>query len=210
MSDGIDAYGLPVWPAAERNKEPIRLELSRLFPQGGRLLEIASGTGQHAEHFARSQNSFSIVPSDCDEGHLSSLRRRAELSQLPNLASPVELNVIAPPASLVREYDLVYCANMVHIAPLECSEGLFEVASRCLLPLGALVTYGPYSFDGDFGAESNRAFDASLRSRDPRWGIRDVSELKRMASARGFALTEVVTMPANNHLLVWRLGGEAN
>jgi hypothetical protein len=120
---------------------------------------------------------------------------------LPNLAAPIELDVTAerwPVATAAA----ITCINMVHISPWEASLGLFAGAARTLSVGGLLYLYGPYKFGGKFTAPSNEAFDASLRSRDPRWGVRDVKDLE--AAAVGFALREVVAMPANNHSLVFR------
>ena len=204
MPDDVDAHGLPLWPSAERNKEPIADVLRRVLPAQGRLLEIASGSGQHAVHFASALPGYSIQPSDCDPENLAILRRRIALLNDPRVLPPLELDVTREPPEL--DVTVVYCANMVHIAPWAASVGLFRVAARVLDPSGALVTYGPYSFHGEHTAESNARFDESLKARNSEWGVRDVDELLAIARDRGFELSESCPMPANNQLLVWRRG----
>jgi SAM-dependent methyltransferase len=204
MAEPLDGLGLPSWPAAERNKQPIVEVLQRLLPSaGGTLLEVASGTGQHAAHFARHLAAWTVQPSDCDPEHLAVLERRAVLEGLPNLRAPVVLDVTqdtVPPLLT----DAIYCANMLHIAPWNASLGLFRVAAALLRSGQPLVTYGPYNFAGTFTSESNRQFDASLRERNADWGVRDVDELSPVAEAAGFSLEQTIAMPANNFILSWR------
>jgi len=202
MPDDVDAHGLPLWPSAERNKEPIADVLRRVLPAQGRLLEIASGSGQHAVHFASALPGYSIQPSDCDPENLAILRRRIALLNDPRVLPPLELDVTREPPEL--DVTVVYCANMVHIAPWAASVGLFRVAARVLDPSGALVTYGPYSFHGEHTAESNARFDRSLQDRNPEWGVRDVDALAAVAGEHGFVLGETHAMPANNFVLVWQ------
>jgi hypothetical protein len=201
-SDNLDEHGLPVWPAAERNKQPILDVLRRVLPSQGSLLEVASGTGQHAAHFAAGLDGWTIQPSDSDAEHLETLRRRVEVERNARLLQPLELDVTqtAPPVSPTA----IYCANMVHIAPWSACLGLFALAGRLLPSDGLLLTYGPYSLHGVHTAVSNERFDESLKARNPEWGVRDVDELSAVAGEHGFALTETCQMPANNLLLVWR------
>ncbi len=188
-------------PAALRNREPIREVLARHLPETGTVLTIAEGSGEHAVHFARSFPALTWQPSDVDPEALASIAAWCEDSALPNLARPIELDVTAPRWPVERA-DAITCINMVHISPWEATLGLFAGAARTLSAGAPLYLYGPYRFDGRFTAPSNEAFDASLRARDPRWGVRDVRDLATAAS--GFALREVVDMPANNHSLVFR------
>jgi len=201
-SELTDEHGLPVWPAPERNKQPIADVLKTVLPARGLLLEIASATGQHALHFAAELPGWTIQPTDCDPEHLATLRRRVALAKQPRVLAPLALDVTAPPPAC--EPTAIYCANMLHIAPWSACHGLFEVAARLLPPEGALVTYGPYAVHGRHTAESNERFDASLRERNPEWGVRDVDAVAEVARARGFALEATHAMPANNLLLVWR------
>jgi hypothetical protein len=201
-SDPLDEHGLPSWPAAERNKQPILDVLVRVLPERGLLLEVASGTGQHALHFARWLSGWTVQPSDCDPEHLSTLRRRAALLADGRLLPPVELDVTATPPAVSPT--AIYCANMVHIAPWSACLGLFSVADRLLPDDGLLLTYGPYSIHGVHTAESNARFDQSLRERNPEWGVRDLDALIEVAREHHLELWETHEMPANNLMLVWR------
>jgi SAM-dependent methyltransferase len=189
-------------PASARNREPIREVLARVLPERGLVLEIASGSGEHAVHLARAFPQLEWQPSDTDPVALASISAWRAEAGLANLREPIALDVTAPwPISAA---DAILCINMIHIAPWETTLALFDGAARTLPPGGLLYTYGPYRFDGAFTAPSNAAFDASLRSRDPRWGVRDLAELRAEATARGLELETVIEMPANNHSLIFR------
>jgi len=190
-------------PATARNREPIREVLARELPARGTVLEIASGSGEHAIYFARAFPQLAWQPSDTSGSALASIAAwRAEV-QLDNLRGPVALDVTAASWPIAHA-DAIVCINMLHISPWEAALGLFAGAAR-VLPAGALLyLYGPYRFGGVFTAESNAAFDRSLRSRDPRWGVRDVDELEAAARPHGLVLRDTVAMPANNHSLVFR------
>jgi hypothetical protein len=190
-------------PASVRNREPILAALRPRLPARGLVLELASGTGEHAVHFAAALPDLSWQPTDLDEGALASIAAWRAETQLPNLRAPLALDALRWPWPVERA-DAMFCANMVHISPWEVSVALFAGAARVLPAGGPLCTYGPYRFDGAFTAPSNQAFDESLRQRDARWGVRDVAELTRVAAEHGLALEETVEMPANNHLLVFR------
>jgi hypothetical protein len=200
--DPRDEHGLPLWPAAERNKQPILEVLIRVLPERGRLLEVASGTGQHALHFALGLPGWTVQPSDCFPENLETLRRRVTLLGNERLLPPVELDVTADPP--VLEVTAIYCANMVHIAPWSACLGLFRLADRLLPEDGLLLTYGPYSIHGVHTAESNARFDESLRERNPEWGVRDLDAMADVARHHCLHLAETCQMPANNLLLVWR------
>jgi hypothetical protein len=190
-------------PAAERNREPLLAELRRLLPAQGRALEIASGTGQHAAHFAAGLPGWQWQPTDPEPSALASIAAWCE--GLPNVPPPLRLDVTAPDwASVPSGVDAIFCANMIHIAPWAACAGLMQGAARHLGPQGLLLTYGPYLVDGEPAAPSNLAFDADLRARNPAWGLRRLAEVEREAAAAGLALHERVAMPANNLLLVWR------
>jgi SAM-dependent methyltransferase len=190
--------------AAERNRGPILEVLRRVLPARGLVLELASGTGQHAAHFAAALPGVSWQPSDLDLAALASIEAWRVEAALPNLRPPVALDVAAARWP-VEAADAVVAINLVHIAPWEVALALLARAAAVLPPGGVLCTYGPYRFDG-VTAPSNEEFDRSLRARDPAWGVRDVSALRREAADRGLRLDEVVAMPANNHALVFRLG----
>jgi hypothetical protein len=197
MSDLVD------WAAPERNKDPILSVLRRVLPARGTVLEVASATGQHVAHFAEALPNLLWQPSDVSDEHLRNLIARREHVGLPNLLPPIRLDVTELPWN-VGPVHAVYNANMVHIAPFAVTLGLFEGASAVLGAGAPLVTYGPYKLDGRHISDSNAAFDESLRSRNPDFGVRDVGELEEVASKRGFFLEERVEMPANNFTLIWR------
>lgn len=188
-------------PAALRNREPIREVLARHLPASGTVLMIAEGSGEHAHHFARSFPALTWQPTDIDPEALASIEAWRVESGLANFAPPVALDVTTDPWP-VAHADAITCINMIHISPWEATLGLFAGAARTLAPGGLLYLYGPYRFGGTFTAPSNEAFDASLRSRDARWGVRDVKDLEKAAT--GFALREIIAMPANNHSLIFR------
>jgi SAM-dependent methyltransferase len=189
-------------PAAERNKEPILKALRRALPRQGTVLEIASGTGQHAAFFAVHLPELIWQPTDRSPEALRSIEAWVDERGLPNLLKPITLDVCA--ASWPIEFaDAVLCINMIHVAPWGTTEALFAGASRLLRAGTPLVTYGPYRVHGLHTAPSNQAFDESLRARDPRWGVRDIDELIELGDRTGFALEERIDMPANNMTIVW-------
>lgn len=202
VDDPLDEHGLPSWPAAERNKQPILEVLKRVLPERGSLLEIASGTGQHAAHFVDGLSGWTVQPSDCAPEHFETLRRRVALVANDRLLAPIALDVTQEPPALSPS--AIYCANMIHIAPWSASVGLFTVGAKLLGPGGLLLTYGPYSLHGEHTAASNARFDESLKARNSEWGVRDVDDLLVISRDRGFELIESCVMPANNLLLVWR------
>lgn len=203
MADPIDARRYA--PATARNRAPILEVLRRVLPAEGVVLELASGTGEHAVHFAAALPGLTWQPSDpSPEARASIAAWRAEAA-LPNLRPPLPLDVVAPwPLDDVAPLAAIVCINMIHIAPWAATEALFAGAARALAPGAPLVTYGPYRFGGAFTADSNAAFDADLRARDPRWGVRDVDDLTALAAGHAIALVETVALPANNHALIWR------
>lgn len=208
MTDGIGEEGLVVWPAAERNKEPILRELARRLPGEGRLLEVASGTGQHAAFFVTHLEGWTIQPTDADPGHLRTIEHRRTLA---GLGASWSARFLEPRALDVTEewpalgpFDAIFCANMIHIAPFEACLGLFRGAATAVRAEAPLFLYGPFRMDGRHHAESNAAFDESLRRKDPRFGVRDLEEVRRVAETFGFSFSELVGMPANNHLVVFR------
>ena len=192
-----------VWAAPERNKQPILEVLRRVLPLRGTLLEIASGTGQHIVYFARELPELAFLPSDVEPANLSSISAFVEEAALPNLRAPRELDVRASDWG-VGQVDAIFNANLIHITPWDCAEGLVRGAARHLLPGGVLVLYGPYRLHGAHTAESNAAFDADLRSRDPRFGVRDAEAVIDLAASVGLEFLERVPMPANNQTLVFR------
>lgn len=189
-------------PAATRNREPIREVLARVLPPSGLVLEIASGTGEHAVHMARAFPGLEWQPTDPAAAARESIAAWRDEVALPNLRAPLALDVTAEPWP-VAQADAIVCCNMVHIAPWEAALALFAGAGRLLAPGALLYLYGPYR-EGGATAPSNEDFDRSLRARDPRWGVRDVTDLRATAAAAGLRLDEVIAMPANNHSLIFR------
>jgi len=192
-------------PATERNREPIREVLARELPATGCVLEIASGTGEHASHFARHFPALLFQPSDPDAASRASIEAWRQHEALPNLAPPLAIDVIH--ASWWRgldPVDAILCINMIHIAPWRAAEGLVEGAAALLRADAPLILYGPYRREGQHTADSNAAFDANLRRRDAAWGVRDLEDVEALAASHGFLQDEVVGMPANNLTLVWR------
>ncbi len=189
-------------PAAERNRQPILDVLRRVLPPSGLVLEVASGTGQHAVFFSEHLSHLLWQPSDASDDALRSISAWVVESLPENLLPPIELDVCSPRWPIASA-DALLCINMIHISPWESTESLFQGA-RALLAAGSpLITYGPYRLHGEHSAPSNAAFDQSLRSRNPRWGVRDIDALIELAGRTGFELRETVPMPANNMTLVW-------
>ncbi|MBL8308548.1 MAG: DUF938 domain-containing protein [Rubrivivax sp.] len=189
-------------PAAERNGPPILAELQRLLPARGLLLEIASGTGQHAAHCSQGLPGWRWLPSDFEAEALPSVR--AWCVGLANVLPPLTLDVLQPQwPGVPAQVDAMFCANMIHIAPWACCAGLMQGAARHLSATGLLVTYGPYLEDGVVTSPGNVAFDADLRARHPGWGLRRREDVEAVAAQAGLVLCERVAMPANNLLLAW-------
>ena len=192
-------------PAAARNRDPILAVLRRVLPARGTVLEIASGTGEHAVHFAAALPDLTWQPTDWDSDALRSIAAHRKSARLRNLLSPIELDASAPVWPLVHA-DAVVAINMIHIAPWAAAEGLVAGARRLLAPGCVLFLYGPFKAGGSHTAPSNAAFDAGLRARNPQWGVRDLDDVARLAGGHGFDLVERVAMPANNLSVVFRWG----
>jgi hypothetical protein len=190
-------------PATLRNRDAILAVLQRIAPQDGVLLEIASGTGEHAAYMASNlPGPLRWQPSDGDADALSSIDAHAAGN--PRILPALLVDVTAGKWPIDRAAAM-FCANMIHIAPWQASEGLFAGAGRVLTSGAPLVLYGPFKRDGAHTAPSNEAFDASLRSRDPSWGVRCLdSEIAPLAKRHGLVLGEIVPMPANNLSVIFR------
>lgn len=188
-------------PATQRNREPILEVLSRTLPTKGLVLEVASGTGEHAAWFAHHLRPLEWQPSDPD----SDMRRSiaAHGSDIPNLAEPIDLDASRRPWPIEQAAAIV-CINMLHIAPWAAAEGLVAGAGEILSPGGVLYLYGPFKQGGAHTAPSNQAFDQSLRSENPDWGVRDLEAVTELAAANDLELVETVAMPANNFSLIYR------
>ena len=189
--------------AAQRNEEVILEQLRQVLPEHGIVLEIASGTGQHALAFSRALSPLRWQPSDPDPMHRASIDAWRDEQGLDNLLAALELDVTSN-SWPVQKVDAVVNINMIHIAPLEVTEALFRGAHRVLTAGGVLFMYGPYQINGEHTAPSNAAFHASLQERDPSWGVRDLADVKAVAFKAGFAFEKSVAMPANNFAVVYR------
>ena len=189
-------------PATERNRDAILAILRNELPSCGLVLEVASGSGEHAVHFAAALPHLDWQPSDPDPAALASIAAWRVEAGLPNLRPPVRLDAAAPWP--VESADAILCINMAHISPWAATLGLLSGAGKVLAPGGLLYLYGPYFRDGVETAPSNLAFDASLRARDPQWGLRRVEDVAAAASVEGLRFERLVEMPANNLSLLFR------
>jgi len=233
MSDERRFYEAPAMgarrsaPAALRNREPIADVLSRWLPDTGLVLEIASGTGEHAVYFAERFPQLTWQPSDVHADALTSIVAWREAARLPNIREPIIIDASSPDWTIERAdtilsikmpsdscdtsktpensgIDVVLNLNMVHISPWSAAIGLLNGAARVLKRGGALILYGPW-LKGDIEtAPTNLVFDRQLRELDPEWGLRRVEDFEAEALARGFALEQVRQMPANNLMLLFR------
>ena len=208
VHNGSVNSALPHSPAADRNKGPILDRLRALLPVGARVLEIASGTGQHAEHFALASRSggwgWQWQPSEATPAGLLPLAER--LAEVPGVRPPVVLDVRQPDwpvAAGGAGWDAIYVANLLHISPWTCTGALMRGAARGLRPGGRLIVYGPFIVEGEPTSPSNQAFDIDLRSRDAAWGLRHLSDVQDEARAAGLGFEALHDMPAHNRLLVF-------
>jgi hypothetical protein len=189
-------------PAAERNKEPLLRVLGSVLPATCRVLEIASGTGQHVCFFAAALPGIRWQPTEPEAASREAIAARIGDARLSNVESPVPLDVLAPEWPLAGPYEAVLCINMIHISPWPATQALCRGAASLLEPRGLLVLYGPYLENGT-AVESNLAFDASLKLRNLEWGLRDLDEVTHVAKAHGFERQQIVRMPANNLTVVF-------
>ena len=197
--------------AFHRNHAPIWAVLERfLAGKSGDVLEAGSGTGQHVVHFARHAPDITWWPSDFNAAHLKSIAAWRAHTGLPNIRAEMRIDLSDPAwcpqmqdGSGPSELLAVFCANVIHIAPWRVAEGLFAGAARYLRSDGRLFLYGPFKRDGKHTAMSNAVFDTSLREQDAEWGVRDITDLEKLAAGVGLALIEALPMPANNMILVF-------
>jgi len=191
------------FPHVARNREPILEVLRRVLPPQGLVLEIASGGGEHAAYFASNLPGVIWQPTDVNSEMFESIGAHRAAASVANLLAPLHLDVTAEQWPVARAEAMV-CCNMIHIAPWAVTEGLIAGAGRTLARDGLLYLYGPYKIDGRHTAPSNEDFDASLRARNPLWGVRDLTEVSSLAKRHGFARAETVPMPANNLSVIFR------
>ncbi|MEE7442249.1 MULTISPECIES: DUF938 domain-containing protein [Methylobacterium] len=189
-------------PAVARNRDAILAVLREILPDSGTVLEIASGSGEHAVHVAAALPGLDWLPSDPEPAARRSIAAHALRAGLANIRPPLALDAAAA-AWPVERVDGIVCINMIHIAPWAATEGLMAGAGRVLSAGGVLFLYGPFREADRPFAESNAAFDASLRARDPAWGVRDLDAVAAEATRHGLSLVRRVAMPANNLSLIF-------
>jgi SAM-dependent methyltransferase len=191
--------------AAERNKQPILDQLRQLLPTQGKVLEIASGTGQHVVHLAAALPDLHWQPTDRAAQDFASILARRKSAGLGNVADPVVLDVLQGPWGVAEDFDAVLCINMIHISPWETTTALFGGAARHLRKGGGLVVlYGPFKEDGRHTAPSNEGFEQWLRAKDPRFAVRNLQDVEAVAGQHGFSRIHLARLPANNLLLAFR------
>ena len=188
---------LPHAPATLRNREPIWKTIEPYLADARHILEIASGTGEHIEYMAPLSPHITWQPSDANQEILWSIDER--LRNLYNVNTAKHIDVCSS-AWHSLSYDILFCANMIHISPWASTEALFAYAK----PNQYLILYGPFMENGVHNAQSNIAFDISLKERNPQWGIRDLRDLRALGTQYGLLLSEIHPMPANNHILIWK------
>lgn len=198
-------------PAAERNKQPIADQLLGLLPVSGKVLEIASGSGQHVEHLAALLPGIQWQPSDPGEAELEAIAVRSQQAGLPNILPARRIDVLASAWPVPADFDAVLCINMIHISPPQTTPALFAGAARHLSPRGPglVVLYGPYREGGIHTAPSNAEFESWLKSRDPRFGVRNLEDVEAIAAEHGFSRHHLARLPANNLLLAFAHSSKA-
>jgi SAM-dependent methyltransferase len=191
----------PYAESCDKNKEPILAVLKEIFAERKRVLEIASGTGQHAVYFGRELPHLIWQPSELAQ-NLAGIQAWLDEARLPNVLSPlaIDVNDARWPVAAV---DAIFNANTVHIISWPEVERLFTHIARVIKPGGYVCLYGPYNYNGNFTSESNARFDAWLKSRDPNSGVRDFEAVNRLAASHGLDLLRDIAMPSNNRILVW-------
>jgi cyclopropane fatty-acyl-phospholipid synthase-like methyltransferase len=194
-------------PATARNRDPILDALRPVLPASGRVLEIASGSGEHVVHFAAALPEATFVPSDPNAEARASIAAWVAETGVGNVVAPMALDAACPPWP-IDHADAIVCINMIHISPWAATEGLFAGASAILSAGAPLCLYGPYRRDGRHTAPSNETFDAWLRGQNPEWGVRDLERVAELASDAGFGQPEIVEMPANNLVVIFRRRGD--
>lgn len=195
---------LPDAPATGRNRDPILDVLQVEFSESRDILEIGSGTGQHAVYFASAMPHLNWQTSDRDENH-AAIATWLDHASLQNVAPPLSLDVLADPI-ITQQYDGVFSANTAHIMSMNAVVAMFSLVGTCLKENGRFCLYGPFNIDNEFTSDSNARFDATLRGQDASMGIRDLAQIDDLAVRNGMRRTALYAMPANNFLVTWQRG----
>ena len=196
-------------PATAKNRDAILEVVETLAPAGAMVLEIGSGSGEHAVHIGAHLAKLTWQPSDPDPTMRASISAWIDHSHVGNVRPPLAIDCAVPGwwRDLAREPDLIVAINVAHIVAKPVIDGLLEGAGRLLQPDGLLLFYGPFTFNGDFTANSNKSFDRMLRQQNPAWGLRDLNNISADAAQHGLELKEIIAMPSNNHTLVLKRQG---
>ena len=196
-------------PSAARNSAPILEFIKSVLPTTGLVLEIGCGTGEHAVCFAQAMPNLIWQPSDTDTDARASTASWIKYVGLKNVLTPLDINVCSTLWGVeeTAPFDAIISINMIHIAPWAASLGMFAGAGRLLCDAGLLILYGPFMRGGVHNAVSNADFDASLKARNPSWGVRDLDDLEHVGEASGLSLHEMIEMPSNNAIVVFSKGG---
>ena len=202
-----------VIPAAECNKQPILdVLLDHIIPASTpvSILEIGSGAGQHIVHFAAHFPLATFQPTDIDPEYLKSIQAYIDEYEVnaftKNVLPPLHVDVLSSSTNKIQDhsFDFVYCSNLIHITPIECTRGLFRLAERVLKTGGSVIMYGPYGLNGGrITPESNRRFHAHLQMQNPQWGLKSIDELSTIANEHQMELKQIFDMPSNNKILWW-------
>ena len=193
-------------PSTARNRQPILDVLRPRLPPVARVLEVASGAGEHAMFVAEALPGVTWQPTDRDDEALISIAAWGAVSGLVNIAAPLRLDAADPASWPAGPFEAVVCINMIHISPWAATQGLMAGAARVLTPGGRLILYGPYLEAGVDTAAGNLSFNESLKSRDPAWGLRDLADVTALAAAHDLTFAERIAMPANNLMVLFEKG----
>jgi hypothetical protein len=193
--------------AGNRNREPILKVFTEIFPKSGRVLELASGAGNHVNFFAPHFPSLTFQPSDYNVEVFESIKKRRADSGNKNVADPIKIDLTDAdtfPSASDGLYEVIFVVNLFQVAPVSICDGIAQVADRVLTRDGFVAIYGPFKVDGNYTTESNAAFDQEiLAPKIAEWGLKDVRDLERAASPHKIALKGIMNMPANNFLLLF-------
>jgi SAM-dependent methyltransferase len=199
----LSAYVSCAWI---KNRDPILAAFQSLFPSGGDVLEIGSGSGAHLAYFAPRFAGLRFQPSDRDAAAFGVIEKNRSAAGAANIAAPVVIDLTSPrtwPGGVDKLYDVIFAINVFHIAPPSAMDGAAEIAARTLKPEGLLAVYGPFNLDGAHTSPSNAVFDRNIQAQNPVWGLRDVRDFENAANRSGLTLRERLEMPANNMVLVF-------